>query len=118
MLSIQDIDDSILIHSLFKYLQIFELSTIVGKVNKRLKDCVERYAAFLLSKRFPPDDLKKLWNYQQEAIYGNLSSSSMLLNVIATPRIFIVGGAESPRRCDVFDFALGSDQMMSFRSFL
>ena len=92
--------------NIFQFCGVYITTKKLGVCCKSLNNVVKTYSRLSLSLYFTEEELERICEYQIEAVYG-LPKVSMqwMLQLISVPRVFIIGGSEDSRRCDVLDMS-------------
>lgn len=95
--------------NIFQFCGVYITTKKLGVCCKSLNNVVKTYSRLSLSLYFTEEELERICEYQIEAVYG-LPKVSMqwMLQLISVPRVFIIGGSEDSRRCDVLDMSCGT----------
>ena len=97
--------------TIFQFCGVFVTTNKLGQCCKYLYNAVKTYAKLSLELSFSPQELQRICDYQVEAIYGlprERISIQWVLQFIHAPRVYVIGGSEDSRRCDVLDMSCGT----------
>ena len=97
--------------TIFQCCGVYTTTKKLSACCKYLNNVVKIYSKLSLALYFTDEELERICDYQTEAIYGlprEKISMQWILQLISVPRVFIIGGSEDSRRCDVLDMSCGT----------